>query len=161
MHERFLYDIFKTPFISSPRPMGLAGLTLPPPPPWGSLLLLCQRCIYSRSPFSFSSSANLPRFPETLALDEQKAEWLAGFLSYPFPQNNKTQSGLPARVVLAEESERTHLSNGIPATNGPVQVELQGGLCSGEGTLRDRRCRLEVAPVSKLSPGLLRNTCGL
>lgn len=57
--------------------MGRAKPPSSPSPASGHLL--------SRT-FSFSSSANLPRLAETLAQDEQKAERLAGFLSYPSPK---------------------------------------------------------------------------
>lgn len=79
------------------------------PLPWGNILLLllcwlgrtnsCFSSLFSASghllslTLSFSSSANLPRFPETLALDGQKAERLAGFSSHTSPQTTTFEAG--------------------------------------------------------------------
>ena len=113
----------KQPFISSPHRLGLAGLTDLPLPHisgclvGGAILLLCRlertksstplnspptsgKTLWVLLTLSFSSSANLPRFSETLALDEQKAERLASFL--PKQQNLK----LTAQWEWGEESER-------------------------------------------------------
>lgn len=119
---------FTKPFIQASVPWGWQdslSSNSPPPTPtpsWRNYLLLSwlvrQRCCSSTlSPTSgqetmslanpFFLSLQTPLFLETLALGKQKAERLAGFLSYPFLQKNNIQRRLPAWVGLEEESERT------------------------------------------------------
>lgn len=118
----------KQPFIQASIPWGWQGSlssNSPPPTPtpsWRNHLLLSglgrQRCCSSTlSPTSGQETVSLantfflslptPLFLETLALGKQKAERLAGFLSYPFLQKNNIQRRLPAWMGLKEESKRT------------------------------------------------------
>lgn len=107
MHEILLYNIFKT-FFSSPHPLRLAGLTdltLPTPhilraspallmgqdKGLGQLLAspqLLAKTLHVLLTLSFSSSANLPRCPEALALGEQMTDLRASVLSILKKQQN-------------------------------------------------------------------------
>lgn len=174
MREILLYSIFKTTFYFK-TPEGLMGLAhslnpTTPPDLAGNILLLCwlgrtNSCFSIPSSasghllsltLSFSSSANLPRFPETSALDEQKAERLAGFLSYPSPQTTKFKAGYLLGWCWGDIASYVRMSP-RPQMN-PYLRSWKVGSTGVKGPPGAGRGSPKMGFVSKLSPSFLRDT---